>query len=66
MKRNEIKKLKDKTVAELSKELIEAREGLRAMKFELAQGKIKNVRAINETKKKIARILTFIKLQHGK
>ncbi len=66
MKKNEIKKLKERNTADLSKDLHESREHLRVLKFELAQGKIKNVRSINETKKKIARILTFIKLQHGK
>ena len=64
MKKTEIKKLKERNVAELSKDLTEAREELRVLRFDFASGKVKNVSMIYETKKKIARILTFIK-QHG-
>ena len=66
MKKNELKKLKEKNTAELQRGLVEAREELRALRFDLASGKVKNVQSINEVKKNIARMLTFIKLQHGK
>jgi len=66
MKKNEIKKIRDKNEGELRKDLADSRDELRTMKFDLSSGKIKNVRSITETKKKIARILTFIKLKHGK
>lgn len=46
---------------ELSKLLIENREKLRQMKFELSGGKIKNVREVRKMKKDIARILTLMK-----
>ena len=45
---------------ELSKLLIENREKLRQMKFELSAGKIKNVREVRKMKKDIARILTLL------
>lgn len=61
MKKNDIKKLKERNAKDLEKDLADAREELRALKFDLAAGKVKNVRAINENKKKIARILTFLK-----
>ena len=66
MKKNEIKKLKEKNTTELQKGLAEAREELRTLRFDLASGKVKNVQSINEVRKKIARMLTFIKLQNGK
>lgn len=60
MKKNDIKKLKERNAKDLEKDLVDAREELRALKFDLAAGKVKNVRAINENKKKIARIMTFL------
>ena len=63
MKKNEIKKLGDKTIADLRKSLTEAREELRTLKFDLAAGKVKNIQRAKEAKKKIARILTFIRLK---
>ncbi len=74
MKKNDIKKLKESKTADLQKEVAEARESLRTLKFDFAAGKVKNVGLINETKKKIARMLTFIRLnilenqnnEHGK
>ena len=62
MKKNDIKKLKEKNVADLVKDVAEAREELRKLKFDLAAGKVKNVRLITETKKKISRMLTFINI----
>ncbi|MBZ9572823.1 50S ribosomal protein L29 [Patescibacteria group bacterium] len=46
---------------ELQRILQEKREKLREFRFNLAAGKIKNVREIRETKKDIARILTLLK-----
>jgi len=48
---------------ELQRLLREKRERLRQLRFDLAGGKVKNVREIRETKKDIARILTFLKLK---
>ena len=61
MKKSEIQKLVKKTPADLQKDLVSAREELRALKFELAAGKVKNIIKVKEAKKKIARILTFLR-----
>lgn len=54
------KELKQKTAADLKTLLQEKREKLGQLSFDLASGKVKNVREIREIKKDIARILTAI------
>ena len=61
MKRDDIQKLKGKSNAELGKDLVESRERLGTLIFDLASGKVKNNSEIRETKKRIARILSFLK-----
>jgi ribosomal protein L29 len=61
MKKNETKELKNKSLLELHETLIKDRESLRVLRFDLYNGKVKNVRAIREIRKTIARILTFIR-----
>lgn len=56
-----IKELRQKNKAELEKELQDNRERLRQLRFDLASGKVKNVREIRRIKKEIARILTLLK-----
>ncbi len=56
-----ISELHQKTESELRKLLQENREHLRSLRFDLASGKIKNVREIRKIKKDIARILTLFK-----
>jgi len=51
--------LRQKSKSELEKLLQENREKLRQLRFDLAAGKVKNVREIREIKKDIARILTI-------
>jgi len=58
MKLRELKHLPD---LELKKSLENSREKLRSLRFDLASGKVKNVREIREIKKTIARILTLLK-----
>lgn len=53
--------LRKKTKAELEKLLIDRREKLCQLRFDLAAGKLKNVREIRQIKKDIARILTLLK-----
>jgi len=53
--------LRQKSGTELKKILQQKRERLRTFRFNLASGKIKNVREISEIKKDIARILTILK-----
>jgi large subunit ribosomal protein L29 len=56
-----ITELRQKSKTELEKILTESREKLRQLRFDLASGKVKNVREIRKIKKDIARILTIIK-----
>ncbi len=56
-----IKELRQKSKAELQKNLWNKREKLRDTRFNLASGKIKNVREIRKLKRDIARILTLLK-----
>ncbi|MCD6500531.1 50S ribosomal protein L29 [bacterium] len=51
---------------ELQRTLQELREKLRKLRFDLAAGKVKNVREIRETKKDIARIETILKIKSAK
>ncbi len=61
MKRKEITEFKNKPLAELEKFVRDSKEKLRVLKFDLAAGKVKNVRDLRMMKKDIARALTFIK-----
>jgi len=56
-----IVELRKKTRTELEKLLLENQEKLRGLRFDLASGKLKNVREIRYIKKDIARILTLLK-----
>ena len=55
------KELRQKTIEDLRKLERELRERLRRLRFDLASGKVKNVRELREVKKDIARILTVIR-----
>jgi len=55
-----ISELHQKTKTELQKLLQDNRERLRQLRFDLAAGKVKNVREIRKIKKDIARILTIL------
>lgn len=52
--------LRKKNREELQSLLLEKRARLRNLRFDLAAGRIKNVREIREIKKDIARILTIL------
>ncbi len=56
-----IQELRQKPKVELKKLLQDDKERLRQLKFDLASGKVKNVREIRKIKKDIARILTCLK-----
>jgi len=56
-----IQELRQKNKSELQKLLQDNRERLRQLRFDLAAGKVKNVREIRKIKKEIARILTLLK-----
>ncbi|MFA5084030.1 MAG: 50S ribosomal protein L29 [Candidatus Paceibacterota bacterium] len=61
MKKKLFQETKNKSAAELQKDLAGHRERLRALKFDLAAGKVKNIKEIQEVKKTIAQILTILK-----
>ncbi|MEK7104081.1 MAG: 50S ribosomal protein L29 [Patescibacteria group bacterium] len=62
MKRSEqLKELSKLSKDDLQRSLKEKQENLRGFRFDLAGGKIKDIRAIRATKRNIARILTLIK-----
>ena len=54
--------LKQKSKSELQKILSDNREKLRQLRFDLAAGKVKNVREVRKIKKDIARILTLLRI----
>ena len=55
-----INELRQRPKEELQRILKDSREKLRAFRFDLASGKVKNVREIRMIKKDIARILTIL------
>ncbi|MBI2625317.1 MAG: 50S ribosomal protein L29 [Candidatus Nealsonbacteria bacterium] len=55
-----VQELRQKQENELKALLKESRERLRQLRFDLAAGKVKNVREIREIKKNIAKILTIL------
>ncbi len=63
MKYKDIQELKKKSAADLAHLVKESRTRLRALRFDLAAGKVKNVAELREVKKTIARALTFLKQQ---
>lgn len=62
-----IDKLRDKSNSDLEKLIVEKKDKLRILRFNLAAGKAKNINEIKETKKDIARILTILtEIKNGK
>ncbi|MBU3943019.1 50S ribosomal protein L29 [Patescibacteria group bacterium] len=55
-----IKEITQRSEKDLQKDLIEIREKLRQLKFDLSAGKVNNVREIRSIKKDIAKILTVL------
>jgi large subunit ribosomal protein L29 len=55
-----IKELREKNKEELKKLLIEKKETVRKLRFDVASKQIKNVRDLRNSKKEVARILTLI------
>jgi len=56
-----IRELRRKTNKELQAILIGLRDKLRELRFNLAGGKVKNIKEIRQTKRDIAKILTILK-----
>lgn len=61
MKQKEWAEHKRKAVVELEKELGGLKERLNQLRFDLAAGKVKNIREIRHIRKGIAQILTILK-----
>jgi len=59
-KQDKIKDFNRLTNENLRHLLLEKKEKMREFRFDLASGKVKDVRVIRETRKDIARINTFI------
>lgn len=56
--------LKQKTLVELQKMVLEERVKLQQLRFDLPGGKVKNVREIRQIRRNIARILTVLRQKH--
>ena len=56
-----VRELQNKKASELQGMLGEHRAKLQQLRFDLAGGKVKNVREIRDVKKTIARILTLLR-----
>jgi ribosomal protein L29 len=61
MKKKDLQELKNKPVVELSRLMRDGSEKLRALRFDLAAGKVKNVNELRALRKNIARMQTFIR-----
>ncbi len=59
--KNQVLELRARTDAELKEMIIQKRNQLRQLLFDLESGKVKNLREIRSAKKEIARILTILK-----
>ena len=55
-----IKELRLKSKKELQDTLVKLRDKLRELRFNLAGGKVKNIKEVHQTKKDIARILSLL------
>jgi large subunit ribosomal protein L29 len=60
-----LEELRKKTKEELAKILQDDREKLRQLRFDLAAGKVKNVREIRKIKKEVAQALTLLKAEES-
>ncbi len=60
-----ISEVRQKSKEELQKILTDKRDKLRQLRFDLASGKVKNVREIRKIKKEIAQILTLSREKHA-
>ena len=64
MKKKDIQDLKIKSEAELARLVEETSGQIRALRFDLAAGKVKNVNELRQARKKVARMKTFLANSH--
>lgn len=55
-----MKELQEKTINELQKTLVTAREEVRALRFKIGTKQLPQVRKLREARKTVARILTVL------
>ena len=60
MKKNDFNYTTENSEAELTKELEARKEKVANLKFDLAAGKVKNIREIRHLKKEIAKLMTLL------
>lgn len=60
MKRKDIQELKAKPEAELRRFIADGKERLRVLRFDLVEGKVKNIAELHDLRKSIARAMTFL------
>lgn len=60
MKKRDLQNYIGKNLAELEKDVRSFREKLNSLRFNLAAGKVKNIKEIHDLKKSIAQLLTVI------
>lgn len=60
MSRKETEQLRKKTKADLTRMVVNYQEKLKQLRFDLAAGKVKNVREMRKIKKELARTLTLL------
>jgi ribosomal protein L29 len=60
MKAKELAEAKNKPIIELEKNIEELKEKMKKLRFNLAAGKVKNIKEIRQTKKNIAQLLTLL------
>jgi ribosomal protein L29 len=60
MKKNDVKKILDKSATELAKDITEAKEKLWELKRDIVSGKVKNAHSAGELRRTIARMLTVM------
>jgi large subunit ribosomal protein L29 len=56
----EIDQFRQKSIEELQKIVLDNKEKLRQLRFDLLAGKVKNIRQIRKTRREIAVILTIL------
>ncbi|MCL4399850.1 50S ribosomal protein L29 [Patescibacteria group bacterium] len=63
MSKKESKNLKELSSFELQKELSNEKQKLVDLKFDLSAGKVKNIKEVKKTKKRVAQLLTALNAQ---
>lgn len=61
MKKQELKKLRDKEIAELRKDLLTAKKNVVMSRLEKVAGKLKNVHEVKTRERQVAIILTLMR-----